>query len=66
MRTTVDIDTPPLNDLRKLQERRKAGLRKVPPPFTWNTPGGRLRVERTDADAVYAVLDADVVERQKQ
>jgi hypothetical protein len=82
MRTTVDIDTPLLNDLKKLQKRegkslgrlisellaealgrRKAGLRKVPPPFTWNTTRGRLLVELTDADAIYAIVDTDVVER---
>jgi hypothetical protein len=79
MRTTVDIDKPILEDLRRLQKherkslgrlvsellaeaisRRKAPARK-PPPFKWNATRGRLLVDPSDKDALYEILDADLV-----
>jgi hypothetical protein len=33
----------------------------TPPPFTWNTTRGRLRIDIADKDAVYEALDSETV-----
>ena len=76
-RTTVDIDTPILKDLKRLQKQQGKSLGRLmsdllaeslarhrssrtrAAPFTWVSRTMQARVELSDKDALYAVLDGE-------
>jgi mRNA-degrading endonuclease RelE of RelBE toxin-antitoxin system len=45
--------------------RRKAPARKSP-PLKWNTTSGRLLVDLTDKEAVYEILDAELIRTRRR
>jgi len=73
MRTTLDIETPVLKDLRELQRREGGTLgelvsrllaealaqrpKKPAPAFEWTARPMGARVDLADKDVVYAILD---------
>ena len=76
-RTTVDIDTPILKDLKRLQKQQGKSLgrlvsdllaeslarhrssRTQATPFTWVSRTMQARVDLSDKDALYAVLEGE-------
>lgn len=76
-RTTVDIDTPILKDLKRLQKQQGKSLgrlvsdllaeslarhrssRTQAAPFTWVSRTMQARVDLSDKDALYAVLEGE-------
>lgn len=71
-RTTLDIDTSVLRELKKRQRRERKPLGQlvsellaqaiasehdVRPPFTWVAKDLRPRVDLEDKDAIWAILD---------
>jgi len=78
-RTTVDIDAPILRDLKRLQRREgkslgrlisdllATALAKEPDrprtPFRWTSKAMGARVDVTDKDTVYSILDREHLAR---
>lgn len=77
-RTTLDIDSPVLEELRALQKTERKSLGTLVselltealtnrrarrsgsrPSFRWVSRAMRARVDLSDKEAVYAILDAD-------
>jgi hypothetical protein len=74
-RTTLDIDTPVLKDLKKLRRDQKKSLgrlvsdllmqalaaqrraRRPAPAFSWHSQDATARVDISDRDALYDVVD---------
>jgi hypothetical protein len=76
MRTTIDIETPVLREIKRLGQKEGRSLGAVvselladalanrsravsPVPFTWTSRRMGARVDLSDKDALYAVLDED-------
>jgi hypothetical protein len=78
-RTTVDIDAPILRDLKKLQRREGKSLGRLisdllatalarepdepRAPFRWTSKEMGARIDVTDKDAVYSILDREHLAR---
>ncbi len=75
-RTTIDIDTPILEEIRAIQKREKRSMGKIvtqllaealtlrkfsdgPPKFQWISQPMNARVDVSDKDALYAILDKE-------
>jgi hypothetical protein len=75
-RTTLDIDTPLLRELKELQKKEGRSLGRIVsqllaealahrktsrrgPPFAWTIRPMGARVDLSDKDAVYRILDGD-------
>lgn len=74
-RTTLDIDTPVLKDLKRLQREQKKSLgrlvsdllmqalaaqrraRRPAPAFSWHSQDMTARVDISDRDTLYDVID---------
>ncbi|HKA30904.1 MAG TPA: antitoxin [Candidatus Binatia bacterium] len=74
-RTTLDIDTPVLKDLKRLQREQKKSLgrlvsdllmqalaaqrraRRPAPAFSWHSQDMTARVDISDRDTLYDVMD---------
>jgi hypothetical protein len=74
MRTTLDIDTSILDEIKRLREREGRSMGEIvsellsealsrrgdegdPAPLRWTAQAMRPRVDLTDKDALYALLD---------
>lgn len=76
VRTTINIDTPILEEIRAIQRREKLSMGKAvtqlltealafrkssakPPVFAWECQAMNARVDLSDKDSLYAILDKD-------